>query len=141
LFTLIYKKLQLYSSGKYVFDIQKRNDNFFYTWSQLTCSPLKWLQVGLVSQRTRVYHTSLDVQRGALVGFTHEKLTFTTNVFNFGWTTPTEVLALGLSFECGSSTTIAKGTHPGVGPLTALAFALIVAAQKVIDSADNVRDA
>ncbi|MGB6675532.1 MAG: hypothetical protein WBE44_02460 [Terriglobales bacterium] len=98
LLTLTYKKLQLYSSGEYVFDIQKRNDNFFYNWDQLTYSPLKWLQVGLVSQRTRVYHTGLDVQRGALVGFTYKKLTFTTNVFNFGWTTPTEVLALGLSF-------------------------------------------
>ena len=98
LFTLTYKKAQLYSSGEYVFDLQNRGGNFFYNWSQITYSPWKWLQVGLVTQRTRVYHTSLDVQRGVLVGFTYKKVTFTTNVFNFGWTTPTEVLALGLSF-------------------------------------------
>lgn len=97
-FTLSYKKVQLYSSGEYVFDVQNRGGNFFYHWNRVTYSPLKWLQVGLVSQRTRVYHTSLDIQRGALVGFTGKKVTFTTNVFNFGWTTPTVVLALGLSF-------------------------------------------
>jgi len=31
------------------------------------CPGWKW---GVVSQRTRVYHTGLDVQRGVLVGFT-----------------------------------------------------------------------
>jgi hypothetical protein len=98
LFALTYKQVQLYSSGEYVIDTQNRNDNFFYSWNQLTYSPLKWLQVGLVSQRTRVYHTSLDVQRGVLVGVTYKKVNFTTNIFNFGWTTPTEVLQLGLNF-------------------------------------------
>ncbi|MGC1449157.1 MAG: hypothetical protein WA830_03885 [Candidatus Sulfotelmatobacter sp.] len=98
LLTLTYKKVQLYSSGEYVFDVQNRGGNFFYNWDQLAYSPVKWLQVGLVSQRTRVYHTSLDVQRGVLAGFTYKKVTFTTNVFNFGWTTPTEVLSLGLNF-------------------------------------------
>jgi hypothetical protein len=98
LFTLTYKRVQLSSSGEYVIDTQNRNDNFFYSWNQITYSPLKWLQVGLVSQRTRVYHTSLDVQRGVLVGVTYKKVNFTTNVFNFGWTTPTEVLQLGFNF-------------------------------------------
>jgi hypothetical protein len=59
---------------------------------------LEWLQLGLVSQRTRAYHTSLDIQRGVLVAFTYKKVNFTTNVFNFGWTVPTEVLSLGLNF-------------------------------------------
>jgi hypothetical protein len=96
--TLSYKRLQLYASLEYVFAFQNRNGNFFYTWDQLTYSPLQWLQVGLVSQRTRVYQTGLDVQRGVLAGVTYKKVTFTTNVFNFGWTTPTEVLALGINF-------------------------------------------
>jgi hypothetical protein len=98
LFTLTYKRVQLYAANEYVFAFQNRNSNFFYTWNQLTYSPLKWLQVGLVSQRTRVYQTGLDVQRGVLAGVTYKKMTFTANVFNFGWTTPTEVLALGISF-------------------------------------------
>jgi hypothetical protein len=96
--TLTYVRIQLYSSGEYVFDIRNRDGNYFYNWDQLTYSLLKWLQVGLVSQRTRVYHTSLNVQRGVLVGFTHKKVNFTANIFNFGWTTPTEVLSLGFTF-------------------------------------------
>jgi len=98
LLTLTYERVQLYSNGEYVFDTQNRGCSFFYTWNQVTYSPLKWLQLGLVSQRTRAYHTSLDVQRGVLAGFTYKRVNFTTNVFNFGWTTPTEVLALGFNF-------------------------------------------
>ena len=97
LFTLTYKRVQLSSDGEYVFDVKQRN-SFFYSWDQLTYSPLNWLQVGLVSQRTRVYQTGLDWQRGVLVGFTYKKVNFATNVFNFGWTTPTEVLSLGINF-------------------------------------------
>jgi hypothetical protein len=98
LITLTYKRVQLYASAEYVFDIQNRSNNYFYTWNQITYSPLHWLQVGLVSQRNRVYQTGLDVQRGVLAGVTYKKVNFTTNVFNFGWTTPTEVLSLGLNF-------------------------------------------
>ena len=98
LLTLTYERVQLYSNGEYVFDTQNRGGSFFYTWNQVTYSPLKWLQLGLVSQRTRAYHTSLDVQRGVLAGFTYKRVNFTTNVFNFGWTTPTEVLAVGFDF-------------------------------------------
>jgi hypothetical protein len=96
--TLTYKRLQLYSSAEYVFSVQNRGSNFFYIWDQVTYSPLHWLQLGVVSQRTRVYQTGLDVQRGVLAGVTYKKVNFTTNVFNFGWTTPTEVLAMGFTF-------------------------------------------
>jgi hypothetical protein len=98
LLTLTYNRVQLYAANEYVFDLQNRGGSFFYTWDQITYSPLEWLQVGLVSQRTRVYQTGLDVQRGVLAGFTYKKVNFTTTVFNFGWTTPTEVLALGINF-------------------------------------------
>ena len=98
LITLTYKRVQLYSQGEYVFDTQSRGNSFFYCWNQITYPLLNWLEVGLVTQRTRVYHTSLDVQRGVLVGFSYKKVHLTTNVFNFGWTTPTEVLSLGIHF-------------------------------------------
>jgi len=98
LFTLTYKRVQLYSNGELVFDTQNRGRSYFYNWNQGTYSPLRWLQLGLVTQRTRTYHTSLNIQRGVLVGVIYKKVNFTTNIFNFGWTTPTEVLALGFNF-------------------------------------------
>ena len=97
-FTVTYKKLQLYSANEYIFDTGASAHNFFYTWTQLTYSPRKWFTVGYVVQRTRAYHTPLDIQRGLLVGFTRKKLSFTTQFFNIGETDPTVVLSLGYSF-------------------------------------------
>jgi hypothetical protein len=98
LFTLSYKKFSLYSEGEFVFDTKNSDSNFFYNWNELTYSSTDWLRFGLASQRTRVYQTPLDVQRGFFAGFTYRKVDFTTYVFNVGWTDPTVVLALGLKF-------------------------------------------
>jgi hypothetical protein len=54
--------------------------------------------MGLVAQHTKAFHTSLDVQRGFLVGVSHKKVEFTTYIFNAGWTDPTVVLEAGVSF-------------------------------------------
>ncbi len=96
--TLTYRKLQLYSASEYVFDTSNRDNSFFYTWTEVSYSPVKWFRVGAASQRTRVYHTGLDVQRGPLVGFTYKKASFSTYVFNPGITQPTWVLSLSYSF-------------------------------------------
>jgi len=96
--TLSWKTFQLYSEGEYVFDTTDSSGNFFYNWAQLGWSPWQWLQVGLVSQRTRVYHTGLDVQRGVFVGFTWKSLNLNVYVFNPGWETPTVVSSLAVSF-------------------------------------------
>jgi len=94
--SLTYKKLQLSISNEYVFDTGDRSQNFYYDWPQLTYSPVDWLQVGLVAQRTKAYQTSLDTQRGFFVGLSHKNKTLTSYIFNVGWTTPTVVLELGL---------------------------------------------
>jgi hypothetical protein len=51
-----------------------------------------------VAQRTKAYHTSFDVQRGLLVGFSHKRTEFITYVFNPGWSDPTLVLELRWNF-------------------------------------------
>jgi len=96
--SLSYAKVELSSQCEYVFDTQDRSRNFFYTWSELSYSPLDWFRAGLVVQRTKVYKTDLNIQRGLLAGFSYKKLDFTTYVFNFGWTDPTVVLAVGVNF-------------------------------------------
>jgi hypothetical protein len=96
--SLTWKKLEFSVDNEYVFDTSSKSGNFYYTWPQLTYTPLDWLKLGLVAQRTRVFQTKLDVQRGFLVGFTHKKLEFTTYVFNPGWSDPTVVLEVGASF-------------------------------------------
>jgi len=96
--TLSWKTLQLYSEGEYVIDTTDSSGNFLYNWAQLGWSPWEWLSVGLASQRTRVYHTGLDVQRGVFVGFTYKSLSLNVYVFNPDQATPTVVSSLAVGF-------------------------------------------
>jgi hypothetical protein len=91
-------KLELYSEGEYVFDTGNSSNNFFYNWSELSISPFDWLRVGMVTQRTQVYQTDRNIQRGFLVGLSYKQLNFTTYVFNPDESKPTVVLAAGVSF-------------------------------------------
>jgi hypothetical protein len=48
--------------------------------------------VGLSGQRTRLYQTELDIQRGPLVGLAWGPASLITYVFNVGWESPTVVM-------------------------------------------------
>ena len=96
--TLSWWKLELYSEGEYVFDTRDSSGSFFYNWSELTLSPVDWFRFGLVTQRTRVYQTDREVQRGLLAGFSWKKLDLTTYVFNVDESRPTVVVAVAFSF-------------------------------------------
>jgi hypothetical protein len=96
--SLSWWKLELYSEGEYVFDTGDSSDSFFYTWSELTLAPADWLRFGLVVQRTKLYQTAFDIQRGFLAGLSYKKVDFTTYVFNPDASRPTIVLALGARF-------------------------------------------
>ena len=91
-------KLELYSEGEYVFDTGHSSDSFFYNWSELTLSPVDWFRIGMVTQRTRLYKTDRDIQRGVLVGFSYKMVDLSLIVFNPDESKPTFVLAVGLSF-------------------------------------------
>ena len=93
-----YKRLAFWTSGEFVFDTNHKEENFFYNWSELSYHVKDWIRAGLVIQRTKVYRTEFDVQRGFLLGVNHKHVNFTTYVFNAGWTKPTVVLTLGFDF-------------------------------------------
>src|SRR4051812_1430555 len=76
--SLSWWKLELSSEGEFVFDAGTSEGNFFYTWSELSISPVDWFRFGLVGQRTRAYQTDVDIQRGLLVGFSYKTVGFTT---------------------------------------------------------------
>lgn len=96
--SLSWWKLELYSEGEYVFDTGDFSDSFFYNWSELSLAPVDWFRFGLVTQRTRVYETDRDVQRGLFAGFSFKKLDVTTYVFNPDESKPTVVMAAALNF-------------------------------------------
>ncbi len=98
LFTLSYWRLDLSLESEYVIDARDTTESFFYNWSELGVSPMDWLRVGVVVQRTRAYKTDRDVQRGFLVGFTYRMADFTTYVFNPDETKPIVVLGVTVNF-------------------------------------------
>jgi hypothetical protein len=64
----------------------------------LSVRPLEWPRAGLVTQRTRIYKTEREIQRGPLVGFSFSKIDATFYLFNPGADDHLAVLSIGLSF-------------------------------------------
>ena len=95
--SLSWGKLELYTEGEYVFDPGDSSENFFYTWSEFSLAPVDWFRVGLVIQRTKLYETDFDIQRGFLAGVSFKRVDFTTYLFNPD-DKPTVVLGAGVSF-------------------------------------------
>ena len=96
--SLGWKKLEFYSEGEYVFDSAESATAFFYNWSELTFAPVESFRFGLVTQRTRVYQTDRDIQRGLLAGFSFKRLDLTGYVFNPDDEQPTFILAVTVTF-------------------------------------------
>jgi hypothetical protein len=80
--SLQWRGIELDSEGEYVIDTTNSSDSFFYNWSELRCSVLERLWVGVVVQHTRVYQSDREIQRGLLAGFAYKHLDFAGYVFN-----------------------------------------------------------
>jgi hypothetical protein len=91
-------RVSAWAEAEYVFDLGDSSSRFFYMWSELSFWPAEWLRVGLVTQRTRVYQTERDLQRGLLVGVAWKQLEGAAYFFNPGADDHFTVVSLGLSF-------------------------------------------
>jgi hypothetical protein len=95
--TLSWRSLALYSEAEYVFDADDSSESFLYSWSELTLAPAEHWRIGIVAQRTRVYETDFDIQRGLLLGASFGRLDVTAYVLNPD-ESPTVVLAAAAGF-------------------------------------------
>jgi hypothetical protein len=93
--SVTYRKLNFWVSNEYVFDTGDPSANYFYTWPQFTYSPVDWLHVGLVAQRTQAIES--DTQAGFLFGLSGKKMELTSYVLDPG-SKPTVVLEVGYNF-------------------------------------------
>ena len=96
--SLTWWKIELYSEGEYVFDLDDSSDSYFYNWSELTLSPAEWLRFGIVAQRTRLYDSDRDIQRGLLVGLSWQSLDLAAYVLNPDEGKPTWIFSIAVSF-------------------------------------------
>jgi len=77
-----YGIVDFYTETEYVRDLEVREDSFTYSWNELGFSPLKWLHLGLVTQRSMVYQSDRDIQRGVFAQVTYRKAMLGAYVFN-----------------------------------------------------------
>jgi hypothetical protein len=96
--TLSLGRFEIYTESEYLFDLQTTENNFFYNWSDITYSPTDWLWVGISGQRTRVYETDLEIQRGLLIGGGAKSWEITTYVYNLGFDDPFVLLTFSAYF-------------------------------------------
>ena len=91
-------KLMLYSEGEQLFSTSGSNDSYFYNWSELTLSPVKWFRFGIVTQRTRAWSSDRDIQRGLLLGATIKRVDVTAYALNPDEPDPTWVVSVSSAF-------------------------------------------
>lgn len=80
--SLAYGIADFYIEAEYLYDFDNHEDNYTYAWSELGFSPLEWLRFGIVGQRTRVYNSERDIQRGGFAQLLFGKATLGFYVFN-----------------------------------------------------------
>jgi hypothetical protein len=95
--SLRWRMFELYSETEYVVDAGDSTDSFLYTWSELALAPTAWSRFGLAVQRTKVYQTEFDIQRGFFAGFSYQRAAVAAYVFN-PEASPTVVLAVSVGF-------------------------------------------
>lgn len=82
LLDLTWLKFDFYSESEYVMNFEGKENNYFYTWSELGITPFDSFRTGLSANRTRLFHSSLDFQRGIFAEYTLKKLTAGIHYFN-----------------------------------------------------------
>jgi hypothetical protein len=61
---IMFKKFDFYTESEYLFDFSTSENNFFYMYSELAIRPIKPLRTGLIAQRTKLFQTEFEIQRG-----------------------------------------------------------------------------
>jgi hypothetical protein len=97
-FTFTCKNFEWYAESEYLFEFESNENNFYYMWSDITYSPNDWLWFGISAQRTRLYQTDLEVQRGLLIGGGYKSLELTGYLYNLGFDDPFVLITLSASF-------------------------------------------
>ncbi|HEX6180423.1 MAG TPA: hypothetical protein VFZ47_04210 [Chitinophagaceae bacterium] len=64
-----FRKLDFYTEMEYVFDFETNENNFFYMYSELAIRPVKPLRVGMMAQRTKLFESQFDVERGVFAEY------------------------------------------------------------------------
>jgi len=95
---LAWKKFDFYSESEYVIDLAGNENNYFYTWSEVAISPFENFRTGISANRTRLYETPKELQRGIFAQYTIWKLTAGVHYFNPFTNDSFVITTLGIEF-------------------------------------------
>jgi hypothetical protein len=96
--TVSWKNLELYSENEYLFDFGSADDSYFYSWSELGWQAWPWLRLGLAAQRTRVYESEVEIDRGAFAAVSRGPVELVVYGFNLDGDEPFAVVSLAVEF-------------------------------------------
>lgn len=97
-FTVSMGKFELSSESEYLWDRAGSEYNFFYSWTDLTFSPKDSWYVGISGQRTKLYQTEADIQRGLILGTSVRAWDISGYFYNLGLDSPFFLLDVVFSF-------------------------------------------
>ena len=80
--TVSFGKWEFYTETEWLYSPEDKANNFFYSWSELTYAPSELIYFGISGQRTRLYQTTTEIEKGFLLGFTFGKVFLAGYVFN-----------------------------------------------------------
>ena len=69
--------VELDGETEYIVDASDSADSFLYTWPEFALAPTDWSRFGLAVQRTKVYQTEFDIQRGFFPGISYKRVDVT----------------------------------------------------------------
>jgi hypothetical protein len=96
--SISYEPIEFSTQGEYFFDAEDRSENFFYSWSELSCAPVTWFRAGIVIERTKAFGSTSDIRPGPLVGFKYKKVDFTTYWLSPGSRDAAFIFTVALNF-------------------------------------------
>jgi hypothetical protein len=97
-FTFGYKGFELYNESEYMVDVNSKESNFFYTWTDFSYSPKDWLWFGLSAQSTQNYQENTEYESGFLLGAGYKNFELTGYYYNPGSDRHYGLLTLSVSF-------------------------------------------
>jgi hypothetical protein len=92
-----WRRLAWYAEGEYVFGLEDRDDDFFYSWSTLTYALTDAVSAGLVIERTKLVDTDFSVQRGLALEYQRAGFGLSLYAYNLGDDDSYAVFALALA--------------------------------------------
>ena len=86
-----------YSETEYLFDFSSSENNFLYTWGEIGVTPFSSFRTGISYQRTKLYQSQFEVQRGVFAEYSFWKIT--TGVYYFDPFSNSQFVIASLSID------------------------------------------